>query len=90
LPTSLPQEFTRIIQPVLIGLLVNYFNGDGVSQTVAYVSGATISVVAFSFIVPLSQTFFYPYMIGLELRASTSALVYRKVSFSSSATIGIA
>ena len=69
-----------MIQPVLIAILVNYLNGGSYTRTVALVCSCAITVLAFCSSIPLSQTYFYTDKVGLQLRASVSGLVYRKVS----------
>ena len=70
----------QVIQPILIVLLLDYFQGHDVTTAMAYVYGTLLAgsgAASASLLAVLSHQ---ACMVGMRLRAATSALIYQKVN----------
>uniref|UniRef100_A0A8C4X1U4 Cystic fibrosis transmembrane conductance regulator n=1 Tax=Eptatretus burgeri TaxID=7764 RepID=A0A8C4X1U4_EPTBU len=72
------EEALRIIQPLLLGGLINYFQHAYSSQATAYLYAAGVSGCAFAFAIIHHIYFFQSQRIGMRIRVALCHLIYSK------------
>jgi len=79
IPSILAEGF-RLSQPIFIGFVTRYFApGNKESETNAYLYGLGLALCAIATSLNMTPLNFLRQRIGMRLRISSSALVYRKV-----------
>ena len=75
------QEFLRIMQPLLLGGLIRYFDADTkVTKTDAYLYALGMTLSA-AFMSISHHTYFYQTQkLGMDARVACSSLIYKKVN----------
>jgi ATP-binding cassette subfamily C (CFTR/MRP) protein 4 len=72
------EELTKILQPLLISMVLVYFNG-GIERNEALIYGAVISVCAIIGGILHHPYYFNSWRIGMKIRVAASGLMYRKI-----------
>ena len=74
------QEGFRLSQPIFLGFITRYFaEGSQETETNAYLYGLGLALCAMGTSLNMTPLNFLRQRIGMRLRISTSALVYKKV-----------
>lgn len=78
------QEIIKIIQPVLLGQIIRFFEGYDAAGPArlhhAYVYAAGISVSTFALAVLHHLYFYHVQRVGMKIRVALCHMIYRKVS----------
>ena len=75
------KEAMKLAQPILIALLLDYFQGRGVSTTMAYVYATIMSVLAIVQTVIHGIAGHLAWTCSMRTRAAAGSLLVRKVNF---------
>lgn len=76
-----PPSFCRIIQPVLLGKLLLYFDpAYGMSSEIAYLYATGLLLALIAYIFTHHQYFLLSYHIGMQMRVAACSAIYSKVN----------
>ena len=78
---SIQQETTRVLQPLFLASLINYFTPESeVTKTQVFLYAGGVSLCAMVMSIIHHPYFFRVQRIGMKMRVACCSLLYRKVS----------
>ncbi|KAG1662663.1 Multidrug resistance-associated protein 4 [Nymphon striatum] len=87
--TAIEELFIKIMQPICLGLLLQYLSNEGkYSKAEGFMFALGVCVLAFGFSLTHHPNFFILMRLSLKIRVSLSALVFRKAVKLSSNSLG--
>ena len=77
------QDGLKVVQLFIVIMLTRYLSGSStISTQLAYVLVAAMTITSFAIAICLNQSFFKQYALGMHLKTTCAAMIFKKVFLS--------